>query len=163
MEILVIVLTGIFVIVCILLIAIILLQPHYSESGLAGAFGGGGGMDSFLGVKAVSVAAKITVALAVLFLLLAIVLAQLPRTAGGRGLISSEKTSPPPPAKTVTPPPAQEVSPVSPTESPSVIIPDVPITISPTETITSTQPVSPTTPIETPREEPSAPISPEGR
>lgn len=87
-------LTVLFVIVCILLVVVILLQPHHSESGLAGAFGGGGGMDSFLGVKAITVATRVTVVLAVIFLLLAIILAQLPHTSSGRGLISSEPVAP---------------------------------------------------------------------
>jgi protein translocase SecG subunit len=72
-------LMAVFILTSLLLIVIVLVQPHYSESGLAGAFGGGGS-DSFLGVKAISVASKVTIVLAVIFLLLVIILNKLPRT-----------------------------------------------------------------------------------
>lgn len=78
-----------FIVICFLLIIIILVQPHYSESGLAGAFGGGGS-DSFFGTKAVSIASKVTVVLAIIFILLAIVLNKLPQKAQEGGVMSKE-------------------------------------------------------------------------
>ena len=148
MDILLVLLTVIFVVVCVLLIVIILLQPHYSESGLAGAFGGGGGMDSFLGVKAISVATRVTVVLAVIFLLLAIILAQLPHTSSGRGLISSEKATAP--AKTVDTIPANP-----PTTAPVGATP---------AGANNPAPNTPPTPPEPPKPpEIPAPVSPTGR
>jgi protein translocase SecG subunit len=151
-----IILTAVFIVACILLIIIILFQPHYSESGLAGAFGGGGGMDSFLGVKAVSVATKITVVLAVIFLLLAIVLGQIPHTSSRGGLLSGEK---PVPMKPSTPsgtglPPATNTT----TQEPKAN------TVTPAEST----PQIPQTPVEPPKEdnkpeESQEPVSPTGR
>ncbi|MCK4909404.1 MAG: preprotein translocase subunit SecG, partial [Planctomycetes bacterium] len=71
------ILSVIFVLVAILLVIIILVQPHHSESGLAGAFGGGGS-ESFFGTKTVSVATKITVLLAIIFIVLSILLNKVP-------------------------------------------------------------------------------------
>ncbi|MEK7449749.1 MAG: preprotein translocase subunit SecG [Planctomycetota bacterium] len=87
-------LTIIFIVVSILLVAIILLQPHHSESGLAGAFGGGGS-ESFFGTKAVSVATKITVVLAIIFILLVILLNKIPRKSGSIMSDQATKTSAP--------------------------------------------------------------------
>jgi len=143
---LLILLTAIFIVACILLIIIILFQPHYSESGLAGAFGGGGGMDSFLGVKAVSVATKITVVLAVIFLLLAIILGQLPRGHLGGGLLSGERTAPKQPL-TKAPPPSSTTNAITPTQS----IPQTPQT-----------PIEPSKEDNKPKENPE-PVSPTGK
>ena len=93
-------LTIVFILTSILLVVIILIQPHHSESGLAGAFGGGGS-DSFLGTKAVSVATKITVVLAIIFLVLTVLLNKI------RYLPSSKMTDvPPATVKSTTQPPA---------------------------------------------------------
>ncbi|MFH1231795.1 MAG: preprotein translocase subunit SecG [Planctomycetota bacterium] len=154
MALVAILLTVIFVVACILLIIVILVQPHYSESGLAGALGGGGGMDSFLGVKAVSVATKITVVLAVIFLLLAIVLGQIPRTSSRGGLLSREKPAPKEPLTKTT----ETTTPISTTQE-STVTP-----VSPTQSTSQT----PQTPVETPKEdnkpkESQEPVSPTGK
>lgn len=65
-------LTIIFFLVCVLITLIVLVQPHHGE-GLATAFGGGSG-DSFFGTKAVTAAARITVVLGSLYVVLALVL-----------------------------------------------------------------------------------------
>lgn len=158
MVLLSIILTAIFILACILLIVIILFQPHYSESGLAGAFGGGGGMDSFLGVKAVSVATKITVVLAVIFLLLAIVLGQIPQTSSKGGLLSGEKPASKEPSnkttETKTPTSATDTA----TQEPKAD------TVTPAEST----PQIPQTPVEPSKEdnkpeESQEPISPTGK
>lgn len=169
MALLSIILTVIFILACILLIIIILFQPHYSESGLAGAFGGGGGMDSFLGVKAVSVATKITVVLAVIFLLLAIVLGQMPRTSSKGGLLSGERTAPMKPST-----PSETGLPTASDKTTGTATP-----ISATNTTTQepktnivtpaeSKPQIPQTPVESPKEddkpkESQEPISPTGK
>ena len=150
------VLTIVFILTCILLITIILLQPHHSDSGLAGAFGGGGGMDSFLGIKTVSVATKITVVLAVIFLLLSVVLGQLPKTSMKGGLISNTKPVAPEQPGAVTP---TGTAPVSPTSSST---PGLPGQVQ--QGNVQQTPQTPGTPASTPGAQTTPqPVSPSGR
>ncbi|MFH1226967.1 MAG: preprotein translocase subunit SecG [Planctomycetota bacterium] len=130
-------LLGVFVLVSILLIVIILVQPHYSESGLAGAFGGGGS-DSFLGVKAISVASKVTIGLAVVFLLLSIILNKLPQTTNsGHSIIKPDMPKAP-----ASEPSSANTPPVAATGA------EQPVTATPTKTA----PVKPPEPVKTPPE-----------
>lgn len=70
---LVIILTLVFVVSCLAITFLVLIQPPHSDggSGLAGAFIGSGG-DSFFGTKAMTMAGKVTVILSVLVVALAI-------------------------------------------------------------------------------------------
>lgn len=73
MAALVIILTIVFMLACVLVTFLVLIQPPHSDggSGLAGAFIGAGG-DSFFGTKAMTLAGKVTVVLCVLIIGLAI-------------------------------------------------------------------------------------------
>jgi preprotein translocase subunit SecG len=96
----------VFTIVCLLLIVFVLLQPHHSE-GLASAFGGSS--DSFFGTKAIPTFWKVTIALATIFILLAVTLNKLPQkreassslmgTGGTEKSSQSEETAPGPAEK----------------------------------------------------------------
>lgn len=66
------VLSIVFFLICLMIILLVLVQPHHGE-GLATAFGGGGG-DSFFGTKAVTAAARLTIILGSLYVVLALVL-----------------------------------------------------------------------------------------
>jgi len=121
--------TILFILTCILLVFIILIQPHHSESGLAGAFGGGGS-ESFLGTKAVSVATKITVVLAIIFIFLAVALAKIRKTAvptSGKtpshgtpiGTTQPDTTQPKPSPDTPKIPPETPKSPETPPPAPT--------------------------------------------
>lgn len=74
-------LSILFGLVCLLLVVIVLIQPAHSE-GLASAFGGGGG-EAVFGTKTITYASRVTIVLAVLFFLLAIVLNKIHRPAAG--------------------------------------------------------------------------------
>ena len=112
-------------------------------------------MDSFLGVKAISVATRVTVVLAVIFLLLAIILAQLPHNYSGRGLISSEKA----PANTVNTIPVNP-----PTTAPVGTVPAAPAGTDNTAAPGSTTPPEPPAPPPPPQPpEHPRPLSPTGR
>lgn len=83
--------TVVFCLVCVLLVLLVLLQPAQSEGGLAGAFGGAG-TDTFFGTKALSYAWKLTIGLAVTYIVLAVVLTvwHAPATeGGGRSVVPS--------------------------------------------------------------------------
>lgn len=73
MAALVVILTVVFVLACLAVTFLVLIQPPHSDggSGLAGAFIGAGG-DSFFGTKAMTMAGKITLVLSVLIVALAI-------------------------------------------------------------------------------------------
>ena len=68
--------TTVFCLVCVLLVLLVLLQPAHGE-GLAGAFGGGV-TDTFFGTKALSYAWKLTIGLAITYIVLAVVLCKFP-------------------------------------------------------------------------------------
>lgn len=77
--------TTVFCIVCVLLVLLVLLQPAHGE-GLAGAFGGGV-TDTFFGTKALSYAWKLTIGLAVTYIVLAVAMCKFPTTGpGGRSV-----------------------------------------------------------------------------
>lgn len=67
-------LLGLHVFVCLVLILVVLLQSS-KGSGLAGAFGGGGGQTMFGGQETATFLSKLTTYLAVLFMVLSLVLA----------------------------------------------------------------------------------------
>jgi protein translocase SecG subunit len=73
MAALVIILTVVFVLSCLAITFLVLIQPPHSDggSGLAGAFMGAGG-DSFFGTKAMTMAGKMTMFLSILIVALAI-------------------------------------------------------------------------------------------
>lgn len=77
-------LIGLHVFVCLVLILVVLLQSS-KGSGLAGAFGGGGGQTMFGGQETATFLSKLTTYLAVLFMVLSLLLAFLSarRTSGG--------------------------------------------------------------------------------
>ena len=67
-------LIGLHVFVCLLLILVVLLQSS-KGSGLAGAFGGGGGQTMFGGQETATFLSRLTTYLAVLFMVLSLLLA----------------------------------------------------------------------------------------
>ena len=78
MGILFVLLTVVFIAVCILMVAVVLIQPH-EGGGLAGAFGGGVN-DSVFGTNTISFAWKFTIALVIIYFALAVVINKLPVT-----------------------------------------------------------------------------------
>ena len=88
------VLTGLFLLDCILLVVVILLQSG-KGGGLAAAFGGGGGADSAFGAKVSQPLRKVTVTMAVIFFLIAISLAMIgnrgEKTLGGESIAPAPK------------------------------------------------------------------------
>lgn len=96
------ILLAVFCLVCLLIIAIVLLQPHQGE-GLAGVFGGGGG-ETFLGAKSITTAVWITSVLAGIYMLLALTVNKIAPTGAEEGVMVSEpgKIAPPPPAPAAT-------------------------------------------------------------
>jgi preprotein translocase subunit SecG len=77
-------LIGLHVVVCFVLILVVLLQSS-KGSGLAGAFGGGGGQTMFGGQETASFLSRLTTYLAVAFMLLALLLAFLSARRGAPG------------------------------------------------------------------------------
>lgn len=65
-----------FIIVCVLIVVITLIQPHYEE-GLGGLMGGAG-PDSFFGVRGNITAIKITAILGAIFFILALIINRIP-------------------------------------------------------------------------------------
>ncbi|MBI5359749.1 MAG: preprotein translocase subunit SecG [Planctomycetes bacterium] len=85
-------LTVVFILVCILMIAVVLIQPH-EGGGLASAFGGGVS-DSFFGTKAISYAWKFTIVLVVIYFALAVIINKLPVKHEGIELSKPAASSP---------------------------------------------------------------------
>ncbi len=82
---------GVFIIICVSLILIVLLQAG-KGGGLAGAFGGGGGQ-TFLGARgAADFLSKLTIYLAVAFMCLALILSlTYGKNKGGSGMPTPEE------------------------------------------------------------------------
>jgi len=103
----IILLSILFVLVCLLLIFMVVITPSQSE-GLAGAFGGMGS-DTFFGTKAHQHISKFTMGLAISFLVLAVLInvLWLNQTKGGTGTILDTGGSPATkaPAPPTPPPP----------------------------------------------------------
>ena len=95
---LVVILTIVFVLSCIFITLLVLIQPPHSDggSGLAGAFIGAGG-DSFFGTKAMTMAGKITIGLAILIVGLALTINKIGPSKKTRSIM--EGTSPTLPAE----------------------------------------------------------------
>lgn len=93
---LVVILTLVFVIACILITFLVLIQPPHSDggTGLAGAFIGAGG-DSFFGTKAMTMAGKVTIGLAVLIVALAITINKIGPTKKTRSIMEGQGSSQP--------------------------------------------------------------------
>jgi preprotein translocase subunit SecG len=81
-------LIGVHVFVCLVLILVVLLQSS-KGSGLAGAFGGGGGQTMFGGQETATFLSRLTTYLAVAFMVLSLVLAFMSarRTGGPRSIV----------------------------------------------------------------------------
>jgi len=105
MAALVVILTVVFVLSCLAVTFLVLIQPPHSDggSGLAGAFMGAGG-DSFFGTKAMTVAGKMTMFLSILIVALAITINKIDKKTTGPGGKSLLKDSIPAGA----PPPAED-------------------------------------------------------
>jgi protein translocase SecG subunit len=95
MSVLVVILTLVFVLSCLAITFLVLIQPPHSDggSGLAGAFIGAGG-DSFFGTKAMTMAGKVTVVLSVLIVALAITINKIGTKAGPVGKSLLKGTAP---------------------------------------------------------------------
>ncbi len=86
------------ILLAVVLIVLILLQPHEGE-GMGAVFGGSSGVETFLGTKTITVLWKITVTLGCLFIFIAIVLNLIPHPTaasdgGGGNQNPSKQTAP---------------------------------------------------------------------
>jgi len=115
------VLLVIFVLDCLLLVLAVLIQSGRG-GGLAGALGGIGSPDSAFGVRAASQIEKLTGLLGVIFFVLAIALAFIPRAKSGdlpepkkrgRDELSAVGGTTPPPAGATSPAPKATTSPAA--------------------------------------------------
>jgi len=114
------ILKGIFVLVCIFLVLVILLQSGKGGD-VAAAFGGAGSQTAFGPRGAQKPLEKATVIAAVLFMFLAL-LFSLPGIGDGSSVVSDDPAPAPAPAATPTPTPAASTAPApqpSPAASPS--------------------------------------------
>lgn len=114
MEILWGILLAVFCLVCLLIVAIVLLQPHQGE-GIAGVFGGGGG-EQFLGAKSISTAVWVTSTLAGVYLILALAINKIAPSVSTDSSVMAGESAPPPPAPPTTSGP--EAPPAPPPDSP---------------------------------------------
>jgi len=87
------------IVLAVVLIVLILLQPHEGE-GMGAVFGGSSGVETFLGTKTITVLWKTTVTLGCVFILIAILLNLIPHPTAASG---GEKRKNPPPAKKKAP------------------------------------------------------------
>ncbi len=96
MTALVVIMTVVFVLACLAVTFLVLIQPPHSDggSGLAGAFIGSGG-DSFFGTKAMTMAGKITIFLSVLIVALAITINKIGVSQQKAGVLQGTKIDAP--------------------------------------------------------------------
>ena len=109
-----------FILLSAFIVALVLIQPHHGEGGLAAAFGGVGG-DSFLGTKAVNQVAKFTIWMGLAFLVLAVILNRIALGVGGKSVFEQAPavTAPPPePPPGAPPAEAPPGAPPGPAEAP---------------------------------------------
>jgi preprotein translocase subunit SecG len=125
------ILYGLFILACVILIVVILLQPGKADAGAL--FSSSLSSTAFGPRGTASILAKITIGAAAAFMLIALMLA-LPSLTGSRSVLQS--TSESAPAATPTPIPAQQPSPVS----------SVPTTTSSPAPTEAAKPTSTTTP-----------------
>jgi protein translocase SecG subunit len=96
------ILTVVFVLAAIFLVLLVLVQPPHSDggSGLAGAFIGVGG-DSFFGTRAMTMAGKLTIFLAVLLVALAVTINKIGPAKKSKSLLDTGESTTPaePPAE----------------------------------------------------------------
>lgn len=150
-------LTTLFIFVCILMILIVLLQPSQGE-GLGSAFGGGIS-ESFFGTRAMTWLGRATIVLAMVFLVLAVVLNLMPRDTSGddKGPASIMNTGPAVPA------PGEAEMPASPpTTHPPTAVPTPKPVEKPADKPAPTAPTAPAgeKPAEPPSPKPDAGVTP---
>ena len=83
MSVLTMILTGLLWLVCVLIVAVVLLQTG-KGGGMAGVFGGGAGPESLLGTRAASFLVKVTVVLCLLFLVICLTMGRFGKRALNR-------------------------------------------------------------------------------
>jgi len=108
------ILYTLFVLACIVLVVVILLQPGKADAGAL--FSNTLSSTAFGPRGTASLLAKITIGAAAAFMLIALTLG-LPTLSGSRSVLQSEGA--PAPTATPTPAPAQEASPAAPAASPA--------------------------------------------
>ncbi|HEV8427043.1 MAG TPA: preprotein translocase subunit SecG [Pyrinomonadaceae bacterium] len=110
------ILYSLFVLACLVLIIVILLQPGKADAGAL--FSNTLSSTAFGPRGTASLLAKITIGAAVAFMLIALALG-LPLLSGSRSVLQSEPESVPTATATPTPAPTQQASPAAPAASPA--------------------------------------------
>jgi preprotein translocase subunit SecG len=114
------ILYGLFILACVILIVVILLQPGKADAGAL--FSSSLSSTAFGPRGTASLLAKITIGAAAAFMLIALMLA-LPAFTGSRSVLESQPTSAPAASPSPTPTPAQQsapaTSPAAPAASPA--------------------------------------------
>jgi preprotein translocase subunit SecG len=110
------ILYTLFILACLILIIVILLQPGKADAGAL--FSNTLSSTAFGPRGTASLLAKITIGAAAAFMLIALTLG-LPILSGSRSVLESESAPAPAPTATPTPAPAQQASPAAPAASPA--------------------------------------------